>query len=181
MSPRRLTDRPWDSDTERRRAFVAVAMVLFAVTGGLIALKPSSGQRRIAPPAHTSTLAPAAMTPGATTATTTLPPPPPQPPPASNPAPSQGVVNRTQDAQNRDPRFRARLARDLRQRPAFQHLPYHASGVVIDLAGSQPDGRLILTVAYHGSLADARGAYRRFLARYRDPGGAYHPVYRHQP
>jgi len=185
MTPRRIIGRCWASDRERRQAFAAAAVVLVLVAFGLVALRPAGSHRATRTPATT------AVAPTATTQSTTTPPPAPTPsaptnaslPPAPTPAPkpSRAQVNRTQDAQNRDPRFRARLRRDLRERPAFQHLPYHANGVSIDLAGTTSDGRLLLSVTYRGRLADARRAYRRFLARYHDPGRAYHPTYRRQP
>jgi len=177
MIPRRLTERPWASDSERRRAFMAAAVVLLAAALGLSALRPSSGQRTTGP-THASAAAPTPTLPSPTIAPFV----PAVPPAASvpSPVPSRVQVNRTQDAQNRDPRFRARVIRDLRERPAFQHLPYQAGGVRIDLGGIS-GGRLMLSVTYHGHLIDAQRSYRRFLSRYRDPGRAYHPTYRPQP
>ncbi len=183
----RLIDRRWTSDRERRQAFAAAAVMLTLAAVGLVALRPASPRRAVHPPA-TTTVAPTATTPSTTSTppgptapsvpSKTSPPPAPTPP---APQPSRAQVNRTQDSQNRDPRFRARLRRDLRERPAFQHLPYHADGVSIDLAGTTSNGRLVLSVTYRGRLADARRAYRRFLARYHDAGRAYQPTYKRQP
>ena len=181
MSPRRLIDRPLASDRERRQAFLLAAVILLAVAGILVALRPS-------PNGHPSPAASVPASPALTTPATTPPSPTAPrsaapsvvPPPAEARRQSRARVNRTQDAQNRDPRFRARLARELRIRPAFQHLPYHADGVVIDLVGTTPSGRLVLSVTYTGRRMGARRAYRRFLARYHDPGRAYHPRYQYR-
>lgn len=180
MSARRLIDRPLASDGERRQAFLLAAVILVTLAGALVALGPSHRHPSMAAgvPASPVLIAPAtapSSTAPSPTAPAAVPPAPVAPPP------SRTQVNRTQDSQNRDPRFRSRVARDLKTRAAFQHLPYHAPGVVIDLAGSTPDGRLVLSVTYTGSQAGARRAYRRFLGRYRDPGRTYHPRYQHQP
>jgi len=184
MTGRGIIDRRWASDGERRQAFIAAAVLLVLVAFGLVALRPTGSHRAARTPATT------AAAPTAATQSTTTPPLAPTPSAPSNaspspaptpaPKPSRAQVNRTQDAQNRDPRFRARLRRDLRERPAFQHLPYHADGVGIELAGTTRDGRLVLSVTYRGRLADARRVYRRFLARYHDPGRAYQPTYQPQ-
>lgn len=165
-------------DSERRQAFLVAAALLLAAAVALSLLHshqhhaaastPTPASTSTAPPAPAPPAPPAAPAP-ASAAT---------PPSAPAPRrPSRRQINRTQDRQNQDPRFRARLRQDQQRRPAFQHLPYHADGIDIQLAGTARDGRLLLTVTHRGSLAHARRAYHRFLARYRDPGRAYQPIY----
>jgi hypothetical protein len=161
MNGARLTRRPWGSDRERRQAFLAAAVLLGATAALLVWLRPGHAGD---PPRRDPASALAA--------------------PAASPASDPPTLSSTrselaggQDAQNRDPRFRQRLAGDLRSRPAFQRLPYRARGVTIELAGTAPHGRLLLRVRYRTNRARARRAYRGFLARYRDPGCAYRAVF----
>jgi hypothetical protein len=165
------------SDTERRGAFLIVAAVLLTAAIGLSVLHGHSQYPTRPARASASSAAPPPTRPTSTSSAVSTP-----SRAAPNPAPrSRAQINRTQDQQNHDPRFRARLRRDLQRRPAFQRLPYDVPGVVIQLAGTARNGRLLLAVTYHGPLAGARRAYRRFLARYGDSGRSYHPVYRRQP
>lgn len=164
------------SDTERRGAFLIVAAVLLTAAIGLSVLHGHSQYPTRPARASASSAAPPPTRPTSTSSAVSTP-----SRAAPNPAPrSRAQINRTQDQQNHDPRFRARLRRDLQQRPAFQHLPYRGDSDLIQLLGTR-DGRLLLAVTYRGSLAGARRAYRRFLARYGDSGRSYHPVYRRQP
>jgi len=164
-------------DGERRQAFLAAAALLLAAAIALSLLHAPQHHPAASTPAPASTptapAAPAPPAPAAAAPASTA-----TPPPAPAPRhPPRRQINRTQDRQNQDPRFRARLRQDQQRRPAFQHLPYQGTSIDIQLAGTARDGRLLLTVTYRGSLAHARRSYHRFLARYRDPGRAYQPIY----
>lgn len=67
-----------------------------------------------------------------------------------------------------------RAARALANHRALQHVPYRHGAVTIRLTGALRDGKAVLTITAP-TLREARAGYRRFLARYRDAGRAYHP------
>lgn len=58
-------------------------------------------------------------------------------------------------------------------RDLLQDLPWRAYGVLMELTGVAPDGRLIITVAYTVTEATARDTYRRVLSLHRDNPGKY--------
>ncbi|HEY5197381.1 MAG TPA: hypothetical protein VIJ51_10190 [Solirubrobacteraceae bacterium] len=72
-----------------------------------------------------------------------------------------------------DPGLRREHDRLLRDRPAFQHLPYRDTEIGVDFDRVVGGGRLELLVTYLGSRARAARDVHRLLARYGDPGTAY--------
>jgi hypothetical protein len=160
------------------RAATAILLVLAAL--GLLvaierALEPAS-QTRHSARGHTPAVGQAASFPAATfTHVTTAPS---QPPPRRH---THAEIDR-QDSYNHTRAFKAYVARQRQQRPAYQHLPYRGEEARIEIADITSDGRLVLKVVPLGMNVNPRVAYRRFLARYRDPGSAYLPEYgRYEP
>lgn len=68
-----------------------------------------------------------------------------------------------------------RAARALRSHRALQHVPYRDGEVRIALVGARGSQAVLRVAAPTG--AAARHGWRRFLARYRDSGRAYVPVF----
>lgn len=68
-----------------------------------------------------------------------------------------------------------RAARGLRSHRALQHVPYRDGEVRIALVGAR-GSRAVLRVTA-STVNAARHGWRRFLARYRDSGRAYVPVF----
>ena len=62
-------------------------------------------------------------------------------------------------------------------RPAYQSLPWRGDGVLVDILGATPDGKVVVAVAYTSTTAHARRAYRRFLQLHHDSGAGYVPRY----
>jgi hypothetical protein len=72
-----------------------------------------------------------------------------------------------------------RAARELAAHRALQAVPYEHGGVSIELVGAR-GGRAVLRVQAP-SVAVGRRAWRAFLARFRDPGTAYVPIFEGNP
>lgn len=68
-----------------------------------------------------------------------------------------------------------RAARALRSHRALQHVPYRDGDVRIALVGAR-GSRAVLRITA-STVTAARHGWRRFLARYRDSGRAYVPVF----
>lgn len=78
-----------------------------------------------------------------------------------------------QDAGHRPTPTDRRLARTIRALRAFQHMPYRDATVSIERIDVDRLGRIDVRVTSHQPLAVAQQAWRAFLARYHDQGGAY--------
>jgi hypothetical protein len=70
-----------------------------------------------------------------------------------------------------------RLRSTIRSLRAFQHMPYRAPGLSIDWGGVNGFGQVEVTVTSRDSLASAQAVWQSFLARWQDPGRAYHVSY----
>ena len=82
-----------------------------------------------------------------------------------------------QDPQDRSASVAGRrAARALAAHCALQHVPYHHGRLAVELTAAH-NGRAVLTVTAP-TLNRARAGWRRFLARYHDPGRAYLPRFR---
>lgn len=156
-----LLDRPLDPSAARAiLVFASAIFIGFAALFALAAGQPDRPSPRPARPASTSSFA--------------------------SPYPREDVdvkesklrpaVHR-QDPQDREGTTAARRAgRSLRSHRALQHVPYRDGEVTIVLAGAQ-DSRALLRVTA-STLPGARQGWHRFLARFRDTGRAYIPIFR---
>lgn len=77
-----------------------------------------------------------------------------------------------------DPEARAEAERELRERPALQHLPFRSRGVRADIDDVVGDGRVVIVIRHSSSKAKARQAWRAFLRRHKDSGRGYVVIYR---
>jgi hypothetical protein len=92
--------------------------------------------------------------------------------------PSRSVKDRpAQDPQDQTGSPAARRAdRELAAHRALQHIPYRHGVVSISLVGARGSKAILAVRA--ASVAAARRAYRAFLRRFGDDGGAYLPRFR---
>jgi hypothetical protein len=97
----------------------------------------------------------------------------------ANPPPPPTPQNEIQgqDRYNNTPRFRDYEREQQLTRPGYQHLPYRTSHVHIDITNVTSDGRIVLSVTPLGPNVSPQFEYRKFLARYHDPGKDYLPLY----
>jgi hypothetical protein len=68
-----------------------------------------------------------------------------------------------------------RAAAELAEHRALQHIPFERGGVSIELVGAR-QGRAVIRIRAATTTASRR-AWKAFLARSRDPGDAYAPIF----
>lgn len=69
-----------------------------------------------------------------------------------------------------------RAEHELASHRALQHVPYRHGGLSVVLVGAE--GKRAVLRVRAATAAAARRGWRRFLRRYRDPGGSYLPRFR---
>jgi len=96
--------------------------------------------------------------------------------PRNNPVPT-AVYPAPDPVDDPSSEIHADIEAQLASQPLVQHLPVQKKNISVDLTDISPDGKVVLTVTYTGSLAAAKNTWQKLLSQHKDPGTAYLVVY----